>query len=72
VGKALIRQAQAVAWEQGKPYMTVKTQGPSAGQEHYEGTRAFYEGVGFQALEEFNEIWGPENPCLFMIRAVTE
>ena len=67
VGKALIRQARAVAQELGKPYVTVKTQGPSAGYEPYERTRAFYEAVGFRGLEEFTAIWGPENPCLIMI-----
>ena len=67
VGKALIEQARAVARELGKPYVTVKTQGPSAGYESYRRTRAFYEGVGFLGLEEFTTIWGPENPCLVMI-----
>jgi GNAT superfamily N-acetyltransferase len=70
VGKALIAQALAVTRASGKPYLTVKTQGPSAGYEPYARTRAFYEAVGFQALEEFTEIWGPENPCLIMIMPV--
>ncbi|HEX4197556.1 MAG TPA: GNAT family N-acetyltransferase [Caulobacteraceae bacterium] len=67
VGLTLIRQACSVARELGKPYLTVKTQGPSAGYEPYERTRAFYEAVGFQSLEELTAIWGPENPCLIMI-----
>ena len=70
VGKALIRRALAVTQGLGKPYLTVKTQGPSAGYEPYERTRAFYEAVGFKGLEEFTEIWGPENPCLIMIMPV--
>ena len=70
VGTALIRQACAAALELGKPYLTVKTQGPSAGYESYERTRRFYEAVGFKGLEEFTEIWGPENPCLIMIMPV--
>jgi GNAT superfamily N-acetyltransferase len=70
VGRALIRQALAATRDLGKPYLTVKTQGPSAGYEAYERTRKFYEGVGFQGLEEFAEIWGPENPCLIMILPV--
>jgi GNAT superfamily N-acetyltransferase len=72
VGKALIRHACGVAREQGKPYLTVKTQGPSAGYESYDRTRAFYEAVGFKGLEEFTEIWGPENPCLIMVMPVPE
>lgn len=72
VGQALIRQAGAVARDRGKPYLTVKTQGPSAGYAQYERTRAFYEAVGFKGLEEFTEIWGPENPCLIMVMPVQE
>jgi GNAT superfamily N-acetyltransferase len=72
VGKALIRQAGAVTQGLGKPYLTVKTQGPSAGYEPYQRTRAFYDAVGFRPLEEFTSIWGPENPCLIMIMPVPE
>lgn len=72
MGTALIHQACAVAKELGKPYLTVKTLGPSAGYEPYERTRAFYEAVGFRPLEEFTSIWGPENPCLMMIMSVPE
>ena len=70
VGKALIQQALATTRELGKPYLTVKTQGPSSGYEPYARTRAFYEAVGFRGLEEFTAIWGPENPCLIMIMPV--
>lgn len=72
VGKALIQQACAVARELKKRYLTVKTLGPSAGYEPYGRTRAFYEAVGFEGLEEFTTIWGPENPCLIMIMSVPE
>jgi GNAT superfamily N-acetyltransferase len=67
VGRTLIGRALAVARELGKTYLTVKTQGPSADYEPYRRTRAFYDAVGFKPLEEFTEIWGPENPCLIMI-----
>jgi GNAT superfamily N-acetyltransferase len=67
VGKALIRQACAVTQGLGKPYVTVKTQGPSAHYEPYARTRAFYDAVGLKPLEEFTSIWGPKNPCLIMI-----
>lgn len=67
VGAALIGEARNFARRLGKNFLTVKTQGPSAGYEAYERTRAFYESVGFQGLEEFTEIWGPENPCLVMV-----
>ena len=70
VGKALIRRACAITQGLGKPYLTVKTQGPSAAYEPYQRTRAFYDSVGFKPLEEFTSIWGPENPCLIMIMPV--
>lgn len=72
VGQALIQQARAVGRGLGKPYLTVKTQGPSANYEPYQRTRAFYDAVGFKPLEEFTTIWGPENPCLIMIMPVSE
>lgn len=67
VGQALVRQALAEARALGKRYLTVKTRGPSLPYEPYERTRAFYLAVGFEPLEEFTTIWGPENPCLIMI-----
>lgn len=70
VGRALVGQALSEARALGRPYLTVKTRGPSLPYEPYERTRAFYEAVGFVALEEFAEIWGPENPCLFMVKPV--
>jgi GNAT superfamily N-acetyltransferase len=70
LGRALIRRARDVARTLGKPYLTVKTRGPSKPYEPYERTRAFYLAVGFAPLEEFDAIWGPENPCLIMIMPV--
>ena len=69
-GRALVEQAVALARAQGRRFLTVKTRGPSAPYEPYERTRAFYEAMGFTALEEFTEIWGPENPTLLMAKVV--
>jgi GNAT superfamily N-acetyltransferase len=69
-GRALVEQAVALARAEGRRFLTVKTRGPSAPYEPYERTRAFYLAMGFAALEEFTEIWGPENPGLLMARAV--
>ncbi len=71
LGRALIERAEAHAAERGAAYLTVKTLGPSQDYEPYARTRAFYRAVGFTALEEFPELWDPENPCLFMVKAVT-
>lgn len=70
VGRTLIAAAEAWAKARGARYLTVKTRGPSLPYEPYERTRAFYEAVGFVPVEEFTEIWGPENPALLMVKAV--
>jgi GNAT superfamily N-acetyltransferase len=69
-GHALVERALAQARSEGRRFLTVKTRGPSLPYEPYERTRAFYLGMGFAPLEEFIEIWGPENPALLMARAV--
>lgn len=68
LGRALARAAAAEAQRDGRHMLTVKTRGPSAPYAPYEETRAFYEACGFMPLEEFTEIWGPENPCLVMAK----
>lgn len=67
VGRALVRQALVATRALGRPYLTVKTRGPLLPYEPYDRTRAFYRAVGFEPLEEFTTIWGPENPCLIML-----
>ncbi|MFI4974627.1 MAG: GNAT family N-acetyltransferase [Caulobacterales bacterium] len=70
LGRALIDRAEAFAAESDARFLTVKTLGPSDPYEPYERTRAFYRAMGFVALEEFLELWGPENPTLFMAKAL--
>lgn len=67
-GRALIAEAECEARAANVPVLTVKTLGPSEDYPPYEETRAFYRAMGFLALEEFKEIWDPENPCLFMAK----
>jgi hypothetical protein len=62
MGKTLVRHACSIAREMGKPYLTVKTLGPSAGHEAYKRTWAFYEAVGFMGLKEFSAIGGSDVP----------
>ena len=71
VGRALVARAEDRARERGAVFLTVKTRGPSMPYEPYERTRAFYEAMGFTALEEFAELWDPENPALFMVKSVS-
>jgi hypothetical protein len=46
----------------------VKTLAPSDPDPGYEATRAFYAAAGFRPLETLPQVWGPENPCLLMVR----
>jgi GNAT superfamily N-acetyltransferase len=71
VGRVLVTQAEAWARGRGATFLTVKTRGPSKPYEPYERTRAFYQALGFVALEEFTELWDPENPALMMAKTIT-
>jgi ribosomal protein S18 acetylase RimI-like enzyme len=68
IGRALIEAVVELAISQGIRFLTVKTLAPSDGDPNYARTRLFYEAVGFLPIEEFPTLWGPENPCLFMLR----
>ena len=70
VGRALVDCAEATAAAAGAHFLSVKTRGPSKLYEPYERTRRFYQAMGFVALEEFLELWDPENPALFMAKMV--
>lgn len=63
-----------VLWCKSKHYkfLTVKTLDESAVYEPYKGTRAFYKKEGFYPLEVFTTFWNEENPCLFMVKVLSE
>jgi GNAT superfamily N-acetyltransferase len=67
-GRALVEAAVAEAGADRMRLVQVKTLGPSHPSEHYARTRSFYEALGFLPLEETTVFWGPENPCLVMVR----
>ncbi|MEJ0028164.1 MAG: GNAT family N-acetyltransferase [Rhizomicrobium sp.] len=67
-GRALIDAALRHAREQGARFLTVKTLSDRHPDRAYAGTRAFYEAVGFLAVEELPTLWGPDNPALMLIR----
>ena len=71
VGAALVERAAAHARAQGFALLHVKTLAPSDPDPNYAATRAFYAAVGFVPLEELPQVWGPQNPCLIMVRALT-
>jgi GNAT superfamily N-acetyltransferase len=68
IGRALINRSQEWLRSHDIEYLQVKTLGPSDPDASYAKTRAFYEAMGFRALEEFRQIWDESNPCLIMVR----
>lgn len=70
VGRALVEHAEATAAAAGARLLQVKTRGPSKPYEPYERTRRFYSAMGFAAVEEFAELWDPENPALLMAKPI--
>lgn len=69
-GRALVERAAAYARAEGFTLLHVKTLAPGDPDAGYARTRAFYEALGFVPLEELPQVWGPENPCLLMVRVL--
>jgi GNAT superfamily N-acetyltransferase len=67
-GRALVARAASYARGEGFSLLHVKTLAPSDPDPGYAATRAFYAAAGFRPLEVLPEVWGPENPCLLMVR----
>jgi GNAT superfamily N-acetyltransferase len=70
LGRALVSEAEAYTRSCGARFLTVKTRSPSAPDEGYLKTYAFYLGVGFLPIEEFPLLWNPENPALMLMKVV--
>lgn len=68
IGKRLLERAEEFLNREGIEYLQVKTLAPSRPVEEYARTRSFYMAMGFRPLEEFEELWDKENPCLMMIK----
>jgi GNAT superfamily N-acetyltransferase len=69
VGRCLFQRAEQILQEEGYVYLTVKTVAPTLKNENYADTRRFYEAIGFLPLEVL-PLWGPTNPCLFMVKRI--
>ncbi|MGZ4339654.1 MAG: coenzyme F420-0:L-glutamate ligase [Gaiellaceae bacterium] len=70
VGRALVEASESWCRARGIPYLHVKTLGPSRPDPGYDATRAFYEAVGFVALEELHGLWDENNPTLVLVKDV--
>ena len=69
VGTAMVQAIERDAQKRGVRLLEVKTLGASHPDCGYARTRHFYEQIGFLPLEE-TDLWGDQNPCLFMIKAL--
>lgn len=67
-GRALVDALEADLEADGCDLLQVKTLGPSHPDAGYARTRKFYAGIGFRPLEETDAFWGPQNPCLIMLK----
>jgi GNAT superfamily N-acetyltransferase len=70
VGRALVAALEADLISDGCQLLQVKTLGPSHPDAGYALTRQFYMSLGFLPLEERTDLWGPQNPCLVMVKAL--
>ena len=70
IGRRLFAHVEAHLRERGYIYLTVKTLSPQRPSDAYEGTRRFYEALGFLPVETFPTLWGSANPCLMMIKSL--
>jgi coenzyme F420-0:L-glutamate ligase / coenzyme F420-1:gamma-L-glutamate ligase len=70
IGRALVGEAESWCRARGIRYLQVKTLGPSRPDPGYDATRAFYEAVGFVALEELHGLWDHGNPTLILVKDV--
>jgi len=68
LGRALMNEVEKYCFSSGVEFLQVKTLSPSRESREYEQTRQFYSALGFKPVEEFPTLWGPESPCLMMIK----
>jgi RimJ/RimL family protein N-acetyltransferase/ribosomal protein S18 acetylase RimI-like enzyme len=70
IGRKLLRAAEEDLRKKKKKFLTVKTLSSSHPDKGYACTREFYKDSGFTPIEEFKELWGIENPCLFLVKTL--
>ncbi len=70
IGRQMVEFAET--WLRGRDieFLQVKTLSPRHPDPGYVKTRAFYMACGFRPLEEFPDLWQPENPALQMVKAI--
>ena len=71
IGRQMLELAEAWLRERDIEYLQVKTLSPRHPDPGYAKTRDFYFAMGFRPVEEFPELWQPENPALQMIKTIS-
>ncbi|MEM7681458.1 MAG: GNAT family N-acetyltransferase [Planctomycetota bacterium] len=72
LGRALVEAAEAWMVEQGAVLAQVKTLSETHPDPHYAQTRAFYTAMGYLPLETLPKLWGPQHPCLVMVKPLAQ
>jgi GNAT superfamily N-acetyltransferase len=70
IGRAMLERAEEWLCERDIEYLQVKTLSPRHPDPGYVKTRAFYLDCGFRPLEEFPDLWSPDQPALQMVKAL--
>jgi GNAT superfamily N-acetyltransferase len=70
IGGAILDHVEGELRERGVRLLHLKTFGPSIRNEPYAATRRFYAARGFLPMEERTDVWGPDNPCLFLVKVL--
>ena len=70
IGRMLIHACERWCVARGMVFLTVKTLDEAHPDPGYARTRCFYLGMGFRPLEVFKELWGEDNPCLMLAKAL--
>ena len=72
IGKQLIDVVASYCSNNNIEFLTVRTLDESNSDPSYNKTRQFYFSVGFKPLEVFPLLWDKNNPCLFMVKALSK
>jgi GNAT superfamily N-acetyltransferase len=70
LGRQMVEFAETWLRARDIEYLQVKTLSPRRPDPGYAKTRAFYLACGFRPLQEFPDLWQPENPALQMIKTI--
>ena len=70
IGAAMLRHVEESLRAEGVEYLQVKTLSDKHPDEGYKRTRAFYMAQGFRVLEEFPDLWSPQNPALQLVKSL--